>query len=306
VKFWVALTDSNWYRFLSQKADLDEANFWQPTATRRPVILQPGTPVLFKLHATYGGAIVGGGFFADYIPLPISLAWETFAEKNGATSLGEMIARVGAYRRSPIDATGFDIGCSVLSAPFFFAPNDWIAGPRDWKANIVQGKTYDTDQGAEATMTWDAVQTRLAASKLDNLPIRKDRYGRPIVVRPRLGQGGFRSVITLAYERKCVVTGERTLPALDAAHIKPYGDSGSHEPDNGLLLRKDLHALFDDGYLTVTPSLELRVSRQIRERYENGRDYYALDGRLIRKPLERYPAPRREYLEWHGDMKFLG
>jgi putative restriction endonuclease len=40
-------------------------------------------------------------------------------------------------------------------------------------------------------------------------------------VQPRLGQGAFRLLVTDAYQRRCAVTGERTLPVLDAAHIRP-------------------------------------------------------------------------------------
>jgi hypothetical protein len=83
-------------------------------------------------------------------------------------------------------------------------------------------------------------------------------------------------MVTDAYSRRCAITGERTLPALEAAHIKPFAQGGSHEPTNGLLLRRDIHALFDAGYVTVTPDMHFRVSRRIKEEYENGRHYYAL------------------------------
>lgn len=66
----------------------------------------------------------------------------------------------------------------------------------------------------------------------------------PQIVRPRLGQGAFRIVVTDTYERRCAVTGERTLPVLEAAHIKSYADGGAHDITNGLLLRSDLHTLF--------------------------------------------------------------
>jgi putative restriction endonuclease len=93
---------------------------------------------------------------------------------------------------------------------------------------------------------------------------------------------------------------------LDAAHIRPYSLRGEHRIENGLLLRKDLHALFDAGYVTVTPSNQLRVSRRIREEFENGHDYYALEGRTIRLPMPPNPPPSPEYLEWHGDVVFRG
>lgn len=123
---------------------------------------------------------------------------------------------------------------------------------------------------------------------------------------PRLGQGSFRVVVTDLYERRCAVTGERTLPVLQAAHIRPYGADGPHEPRNGLLLRSDLHTLFDRGYVTVTPQLRFEVSRRIREEFENGRDYYALDGQAIRPPVRSDLAPAREYLDWHASNVFRG
>ena len=125
-------------------------------------------------------------------------------------------------------------------------------------------------------------------------------------MQPRLGQGAFRLLVTDAYQRRCAVTGERTLPVLDAAHIRPYAELGPHRLENGILLRKDLHALFDAGYVTVTPSLELRVSRRIREEFENGRDSYALEGSWVRLPRPPGPPPSAEYLEWHGDAVYRG
>ena len=56
----------------------------------------------------------------------------------------------------------------------------------------------------------------------------------------------------------------------------------------------------------MTPSLELRVSRRIREEFENGRDYYALEGSSVRMPLPPAPPPSPEYLEWHGNSVFRG
>jgi predicted restriction endonuclease len=103
------------------------------------------------------------------------------------------------------------------------------------------------------------------------------------------------------------VTGERTLPALDAAHIRPFSDGGSHERSNGLLLRRDLHKLFDDGYVTVEhDNLSLVVSKRIKEEFENGRHYYALHGTRIATPREPVWHPDRAALEWHNESRFRG
>ena len=112
-------------------------------------------------------------------------------------------------------------------------------------------------------------------------------------------------MVTDIYARKCAVTGEKTLPALEAAHIRPYGAGGRHELENGLLLRRDIHRLFDTGYVTITPNLAFEVSGRIREEFENGRDYYALHGRRIATPTRPHPRPNPKYLAWHNENRFL-
>ena len=88
---------------------------------------------------------------------------------------------------------------------------------------------------------------------------------------------------------------------LEAAHIKPYSLVGRHELTNGLLLRSDIHILFDKGYLTVDPTdSRIAVSERIREEFENGRDYYKLDGQTLREPNEPWARPSSENLEYHA------
>lgn len=88
MRFFVGVTDYDWFRFLAGRPDIDEVNFWQPSGSVGFRAIQPGEPFLFKLHSPRN-YIVGGGFFAHWSPLPVSLAWEAFGEKNGAASLTE-------------------------------------------------------------------------------------------------------------------------------------------------------------------------------------------------------------------------
>lgn len=133
------------------------------------------------------------------------------------------------------------------------------------------------------------------------------RYGAPQVIRPRLGQGAFRALVTEAYGRRCAVTGERTLPVLEAAHVQPYSEGGAHEVTNGLLLRSDLHRLYDLGYLTVDPDeRRLLVSRRIREEFDNGQHYYDLEGTVIRSPTSAFEAVLPERLRYHAEQVFRG
>jgi putative restriction endonuclease len=96
------------------------------------------------------------------------------------------------------------------------------------------------------------------------------------------------------------------LPALDAAHIRPFADGGTHRVSNGVLLRRDIHSLFDLGYVTISPDLKFEVSRKIREEYENGRYYYSLHGASIRLPDDPKRRPDKSALVWHNENRFKG
>ncbi len=97
------------------------------------------------------------------------------------------------------------------------------------------------------------------------------------------------------------------MPVLEAAHIRPYGKGGEHELTNGLLLRSDVHKLFDSGYITVEPEERtVIVSRRIREEFENGRDYYALHGKKIASPKDSISIPDKENLLFHANNIFRG
>jgi putative restriction endonuclease len=307
MRFWVGLTDRDWYDYLAGESDVQEVNFWQPSP-RKPVDFSEGEPFLFKLHKRHGGWIVGGGYWAHFTVLPARYAWDVFGTMNGAATFDEMASRIGRYRPG-FDVHTHEIGCVALIQPVFLPPGEWIKPPLDWKPQIQVGRTYDTSNqvGAHLWTRFEAVSGGDAGTTaIPDIAADADRYGAPALVAARLGQGTFRARIIDAYERRCAVTGERTLPVLEAAHIKPYSLSGPHATENGLLLRSDLHTLFDRGYVTVTPGLELRVSRSIREEFVNGRDYYALDGREVRQPIAPYPTPSKELLEWHGDVVFRG
>jgi putative restriction endonuclease len=267
--------------------------------------LQPGELFLFKLHAPRN-AIVGGGIFAYATALPWSRAWEAFREANGARSAQEMRTRIARYRKTdPNDRSDFEIGCRILTQPFFFEERDWIPVPQSWSRNIVSFKTYNTDD-AEGLELWRAVNDRVNRPPFPGLAEAPTRFGEPHLIHPRLGQGAFRILVTDIYQRRSAITQERTLPALEAAHIRPYGDGGDHEARNGLLLRRDIHSLFDAGYVTVTPNFHFEVSRRIREDFENGRHYYAIHGERIRTPQEAVQRPDLAALSWHNEHCFRG
>lgn len=300
VSLVVGVTDGSWFNFLRQMQNLPEVNFWSPSG-RMFRSLQTGELFLFKLHAPRN-YIVGGGIFVHSTILPCSLAWETFGEANGAKSEQDMRKIIIQYRNAdPDDRGDFSIGCRILTQPFFLDESDWFPAP------VINAPTkcFRADEEEGSTL-WKAVKAHLESDAYPPILNDNARFGAPHLIQSRLGQGAFRAKVTDNYARRCAVTQERTLPALEAAHIKPYRDHGGHDVQNGLLLRRDIHSLFDTGYVTVTPDHHFEVSDRIREEFENGRHYYDLHGRQISLPKDSRLHPDPDALSWHNENCFRG
>ena len=299
---WVGVTDKDWFDYL---ADLqpDEVNFWQPSARPPTHQLGPGDLFLFKLHSPLN-FVVGGGFYVRFAALPARIAWEAFENRNGVSTLPELLARLKKYRRSA--AGDVEIGCNVLNAPFFFRRKDWIPIPEDWAKNIVRGKTYTVDSEVGRNL-YNDVRERIITSypRAGHPPL--DNNDAFYLTKARLGQGAFRVLVTDAYHRRCAVTGERTLPVLEAAHIRAHAAGGPNKVNNGMLLWADIHRLFDSGYVTVDPQFRFVVSENVRQDYENGREYYMFHGRrLINLPDTDNDYPTRDFIDWHNAEVYVG
>ena len=250
MKFYLGVTDNNWFKYLSN-INPEDINFWQPGGTVNFKVLQSGAPFLFKL-------------------------------------------------RSPLNAIG-GIGET----------------PIDWGKSIVQGKSYDSND-AIGRKIWSKVEILLEKYLyINSIDEGKSQflleepespaYGNSVLTKVRLGQGAFRVLVTDAYSRRCSITGEKTLPVLEAAHIKPYAESGPHFISNGLLLRSDMHKLFDGGYLTITNDLKIEVSSRIKEEFHNGKEYYQYHGKdLLFLPNRDLDKPNEKYIDWHNTNIYRG
>lgn len=307
MRMYVGVTDFEWYKMLKESS-CDEVNFWTPGASNFKAINE-NELFLFKLHSPRN-YIVGGGFFVRFTALPTYLAWDAFGEKNGVRSLDELNKRIMKYRSRNNMEDNPQIGCIILTEPFFFDEQDWIPVPQDWKPNIVKGKTYSSETIVGARL-YSEVLERLHnplaeyVAETDTTSV-EDRYSIQ-ETKHRLGQGAFRIVVADAYQRRCAVTGEKTLPVLEAAHIKPYGLGGEHAVQNGLLLKSDYHTLFDKGYITIDKDYRINVSKRLNDDYGNGKDYYKHQGeRLLILPNEVDHQPSKQLLRWHNDNVYLG
>jgi putative restriction endonuclease len=317
MRFYVGVTDHSWFNYLRSLANVDEVNFWQPSPGPQFRVLGKGDLFLFKLHRSERTGnrdlIVGGGVYASYTILPVSLAWEAFEDRNGAESYSEMRRQLLRYRKTAAKPQeDFQVGCIILTQPFFFDEAQWFPVP-DWSQSIVRGKAkgYEMDSPA-GQFIWKNLQdawAKVRAFDLNEQARRiedeRARYGKETVIRPRLGQRAFKILVTDAYGRACAITEEHSLPVLEAAHIKPFSESGPHAVNNGLLLRSDFHRLFDRGYITVTPEYRIEISRRLKEEFENGRSYYPFHGQALNH-LPAVPAdrPQKELLAWHNENLF--
>ena len=315
MKYYVGVTDYDWYQFLSKREN-EDINFWQPGGNSRFKAIAPGAPFLFKLKYPYN-AIGGVGFFSSHSILPLDVAWNIFEGRNGVESFLRFRQKIINYRNSSNPySKNPNIGCIVLTDPIFFDRNDWIPVPVSWSRSIVQGKSYDTIS-VEGKELWDQVELVLHHYRLFERPESTKsqlilaepgtEYTKKYLTKVRLGQGAFRVQLTDAYSRRCSISGEKTLPVLEAAHIKPFSESGPHHLSNGILLRADMHKLYDSGYLTITKDYRVEVSRKIREVFENGKEYYRFHGSNLQiLPENRINQPHEVYIEWHNENVFNG
>lgn len=105
-------------------------------------------------------------------------------------------------------------------------------------------------------------------------------------IRERRGQQKFRDVLVDRFNQSCVVTGCKILAVLEAAHIKPYRGAKDNLPNNGLLLRADIHTLFDLDLLGIEPT-----KLQIEIHIGLSKEYGELSGRRINCSAENRPSP---------------
>ena len=303
VRAYVAVTDDDWSRFLAARPEMNEVNFWQPSGGHEFRVLAPGEPFFFKTHYPHN-KVVGGGFFSDSARLRVSEAWELFGEANGAENIEQVRTRISRYRRIPIGSDEDPvIGCLFVRDVRFFPQDAIVESPPRFAPNVVQGKSYDlADQSVAGyfelllqLLLGTAVQLDFSQPWHRPGPVFGDRRLAPY----RLGQRSFQAVVLDTYRRRCAISGTHIPPVLQAAHIRPVTKGGEHRLVNGLLLRSDIHTLFDRGYLAVDPRYRLRVSPRLREDFQNGDQFYARAGQVIELPEHRADRPNRDFLEWH-------
>jgi len=186
---------------------------------------------------------------------------------------------------------------------------DSVGDAEGWASNIVQGKTETDPARVTQLMNSLSLDNRRPLEEFASSFVPLDVDERSVVLAEqtvREGQASFRLRLLDAYKGRCAITGEHTEPVLDAAHIQPYLGPRSNHLQNGLLLTKEFHALFDRGYVAITPDLKVRVSPRLQSDWQNGRRYYPYDGLSLQAvPDAAASKPSPEALAWHLERVFL-
>lgn len=289
--FAIATTDLRWHAQLLERPVDGPVNFWTPTPWN--VRLAAGSRWFFMLKAPVR-KLGGFGVLSRYEDMPASEAWSRFGAANGVESEAELRGRVRAYAAKNAKAQPAGdpvIGC-VLLEDCIFLPEALQAVPETLGAafptQIVKWKSFPGELALpyETEFPDDQAPFTLIAPSEGKIELR--------AAKKRVGQQAFRNKVLDAYGETCAFTGTRCRTALEAAHIQCFISLASNHVQNGLALRRDIHALFDAGLLSVTPQGRVAVSDALA-----GTEYAQLKGQPLRGPLRSGDAPSPTALAVH-------
>ena len=162
---------------------------------------------------------------------------------------------------------------------------------------LLEGKSPSTELGIELLEIWEGLEQSPSGYEQDFNPddIKDERQKSTssAVVRP--GQKRFKRQLIEAYGGCCSITGCSFEPVLEAAHIIPYLGPKTDHPANGLLLRVDIHKLFDAHYLSINPKTkQVEIAPSLKDTY-----YSELAGQVLRVPRSKTARPNLKALETH-------
>ncbi len=168
----------------------------------------------------------------------------------------------------------------------------------DWASGFFTIEGFSSNGIVHSSKEMDA--TRLRATKaIHQEPFDAENYEdlreKTIAqIAKRRGQAAFRTGLLKAYGGKCCVTGCGLQGTLEAAHITPHRGLHSQNVQNGLLLRCDIHTLFDLGLVTITEDYCVKLSPVAMDH-----EYAKLDGVRLRLPEDPSLHPNLEALKRH-------
>lgn len=283
--FAIAVTNRNWYAYQKKHGFINNINFWTPKVW--DVALQPGTKIVFKLKGP-SDEVGGYGFFVKYKSQTLDQSWKEFGQRNGFDTKEEFVTALtkGKGNSSSI------CGCMVLdNVVFFDYPERLSTYGLKFDLHIV---TYKNERIIPfPTFGQNAV---VSSQPSFNLVPPQNKTKAMQSATQRVGQGQFHSDISTAYGHTCCITGETTPELLQAAHIQDYINKDSNHIQNGLLLRIDIHKLFDSGLLYIDQTYIVHVSPLVKTL-----EYLQLEGKQITLPKSKSDWPSLKALQFKED-----
>lgn len=301
VDLYVGNTDKDWFDQLKAQPDLREVNHWQPSGVKFKILAEGGI-FFFRLKSPIN--MIGGfGLLASAENASVSLLWDSIGTANGVNSKEEFVARVKHYRTKN-NVQGFvdentHVGFKILVEPVFLSEKDWFPEPSDWSPQIVVGKSYSSDTTIGQYLMSNYMRLAGETPRRDAIARQMFGFEEPPQagfatrnVKQRTGQNLFKLSLLYAYDGKCAVSGCDIEEVLDGAHIHPFSETQDHSIPNGILLRKDIHALFDRGAFTIDHDYRIRFTEQFKERYPMDANSYAnFDGQKLKLPKDKAHWP---------------
>jgi predicted restriction endonuclease len=162
---------------------------------------------------------------------------------------------------------------------------------------LMEGNEPSTELGQELLEIWNYLEESESENEQDfdpdNISDERQKRSRDVVTRP--GQAKFKSELMKAYGGCCAITGCSVEVVLQAAHIISYLGAKTDHPSNGLLLRVDIHQLFDSHSLSINPDTK---KVEISSALENT-CYEYLAGQPLRLPKSKTERPNPNALSKH-------
>jgi len=201
-----------------------------------------------------------------------------------------------------------DVTVTSLTAKLDYLNYPGENGPNEIIPGVVRLTFSDEDRTKITVLEWSTdgksftpaefrlLEPVVPSARTDYTPPSKAAGKTEHLVRERPGQAKFRRELRLVYKHRCCLTGCTVTEALEGAHIDPYQSTESDHIQNGLLLRSDIHKLFDSHLIGIDPTNHtVYVAKRVRETT----DYQSLHGAEINLPTNPSHHPDRAALERH-------
>lgn len=290
--FAISPTDIKWFDFLKENQLCSFINFWTPTPWNIKG-LNAGDKLYFMLKKPIR-KIGGFGEFVEYKNVTPEEAWNEFGYRNGRESKTDFLQSLKKFiskhsirfDTNNIDGASHKIGCIVLKNCEFWDEENYLE-PSDFNISfpnqVVTIKYYN-----ENNIIQDSHNIEKSNFNIVSEPREENKYE----VNRRIGQNNFKAKLLKAYNNKCCISGETIPELLEAAHIQNYKNVLSNHVQNGLLLRVDIHRLFDNNLIYIDNDYVIHVSSLIEGTY-----YRQYDGKKLNLPKASNQYPLLDALE---------